>query len=151
MKHLFSIVLCVAILPIFSLNARGAHAQGDPAGIIKAVSGDVFITSAQTTIRAVSNMKIMQGDSVKTGNNGKAGLIFDDDTVIGLGPDSEISIDQFLFDPVNKQLSFITRMIHGTFSFLSGQITKLAPKKVILETPDATLGVRGTKFLVKVD
>ena len=96
-------------------------------------------------------MNIMQGDVIKTGKNGEAGLIFDDDTVVGLGPDSEISIEKFLFDPANRQLSFIAKIIHGTFSFISGQITKLAPQKVKFETPDATLGVRGTKFLVKVD
>ena len=67
------------------------------------------------------------------------------------GPNSEMSIESFLFNPADKQLSFITRLIRGTFSFISGQIAKLAPKKVILQTPDATLGVRGTKFLVKVD
>jgi hypothetical protein len=42
-------------------------------------------------------------------------------------------------------------MIHGTFSFITGQIAKLAPEKVKFETPDATLGVRGTKVLVKID
>jgi hypothetical protein len=62
-----------------------------------------------------------------------------------------MSIESFLFNPVNKELSFIARMIHGTFSFITGQIAKLAPERVTFETPDATLGVRGTKFLVKID
>ena len=39
----------------------------------------------------------------------------------------------------------------GTFSFLSGQIAKLSPDNVKLMTPDATLGIRGTKLLVKVE
>ena len=148
MKYFLNILFFIFILLSTFLNA---HAQLDSAGIIKAVSGDVFITSSQTTIKAVSNMRIIQGDSIKTGPNSSAGLIFEDDTVVALGPNSEMYIDNFLFEPADKKLSFITRMISGTFSFITGQIAKLAPQKVILETPDATLGVRGTKFLVKVN
>jgi hypothetical protein len=132
-------------------DPSNAHARQESAGIIKSVSGDVFIINSKTTVKAVPNMRIIQGDFIKTGANGSAGLIFEDDTVVGLGPNSEMSIESFLFNPVNKELSFIARMIHGTFSFITGQIAKLAPEKVKFETPDATLGVRGTKFLVKVE
>lgn len=148
MRPFYSILFCI----FFLFNAAGnAHAQQESAGIIKAVSGDVFITNSHTTVKAVPNMQIVQGDFIKTGANGSAGLIFEDDTVVGLGPNSEMSIESFLFNPVNKELSFIARMVRGTFSFITGQIAKLAPEKVAFETPDATLGVRGTKFLVKID
>jgi hypothetical protein len=96
-------------------------------------------------------MKINQGDSIQTGSKSNAGLIFEDDTVVSLGSNSEMSIEEFLFDPAKKKLSFTTRLFKGTFSFISGQIAKLAPDNVKLETPDATLGVRGTKFLVKIN
>jgi hypothetical protein len=148
LKRIYGILFCISIL--FG-GPQTTLAQSDSVGIIKVVSGDVFITSAQTSIKAVANMRIIQGDSIKTGAGSSAGLIFDDDTVVALGPDSEISIDNFLFNPVEKELSFIARMVKGTFSFITGQIAKLAPEKVVLETPDATLGVRGTKFLVKID
>jgi hypothetical protein len=148
MKPFYYILFCIIFLFNDPFNA---HARQESAGIIKAVSGDVFITSSQTTVKAVPNMEIIQGDFIKTGANGSAGLIFEDDTVVGLGPNSEMSIESFLFNPVNKELSFIARMIHGTFSFITGQIARLAPEKVTFETPDATLGVRGTKFLVKID
>lgn len=145
MKSFYHILFFLLFLPCT------AYAQQESAGIIKVVSGDVFITNDQTTIKAVPNMRISQGDLIQTGANSSAGLIFDDDTVVGLGPKSEMSIESFLFDPVKKELSFIARMIQGTFSFITGQIAKLAPEKVIFKTPDATLGVRGTKFLVKVE
>jgi hypothetical protein len=142
------ILFCSSFLFISSLNAS---AQPDPAGIIKTVSGEVFITNPESTIKAVANMRIIQSDSIQTGANSSAGLIFEDDTVVALGPNSEMLIESFLFDPHNKKLSFIAKMAHGTFSFITGQIAKLAPQKVKLETPDATLGVRGTKFLVKIN
>ncbi|TKB25070.1 hypothetical protein FCL47_15590 [Desulfopila sp. IMCC35006] len=148
MKSIYGELICIFFL-VFAPGYAGA--QQDSAGFVKTVAGDVYITSSQTTVKAVANMRLSQGDSIQTGPNGSVGLIFDDDTVVALGPNSEIAIENFLFNPAEKQLSFVTRLIRGTFSFISGQIAKLAPQKVVLQTPDATLGVRGTKFLVKVD
>ena len=148
MKNIYGVLICIIFL-VFDSNY--ADAQQDSAGFVKAVAGDVYITSSQATVKAVTNMRLIQGDSIQTGPNSSVGLIFEDDTVVALGPNSEISIENFLFNPAQKQLSFVTKLIRGTFSFISGQIAKLAPEKVVLQTPDATLGVRGTKFLVKVD
>jgi len=148
LKRIYGILFCISLL---FFGPQSTLARPDSAGIIKTVSGEVYITSAETTIMAVANMRIIQGDSITTGADSSAGLIFEDDTVVALGPNSEMSIEHFLFNPVKKELSFIARMVKGTFSFITGQIAKLAPEKVELETPDATLGVRGTKFLVKVD
>lgn len=148
MKNLFGI-LCFIFF--FLAGSSNSMAQTQDAGIIKSVSGEVFITSSQSSIQAVPNMRINQGDSIKTGAKGSIGLIFADDSVISLGPNSEISIQSFLFNPIHNELSFVARMVQGTFSFITGQIAKLAPSKVKLQTPDATLGVRGTKLLVKID
>lgn len=142
-----SFFMTTLLLLAFSANASAT----DTIGIVKSVSGDVYLASSDTNIKAVPNMKINQGDLIRTGPNSNVGLIFEDDTVVSLGSNSEMSIEQFLFDPAAGKLAFVTKLIKGTFSFISGQIAKLAPDQVKLETPDATLGVRGTKFLVKID
>ena len=119
-------------------------------GIVKTVSGDVVIDRNGQSVAAQINTKVINGDLVKTGSDGKVGLVFADDTVISMGSNSQIVIENFLFEPAEKQLSFVARMIQGTASFLSGQIARLAPDTVRLETPDATIGLRGTRVLVKV-
>ena len=126
-------------------------AGNDSFGVIKSVTGEVRIAHAQEITPAAPYMKFMQGDSIKTGKESCAGIIFDDDTTASLGPDSEIVIEDYQFDPAEQKLAFVVRLIKGTFSFITGQIAKLAPKKIKFETPDATLGVRGTEFLVKID
>jgi len=144
----------LGVLSIFSFLLMGSInciAMIESVGFVKSVSGDVFIVSSNVSIRAVPNMKIIQGDSIKTGKKSNIGLIFEDDTVVSIGSNSQIEIQKFVFNPVERDLSFIVRMVKGTFSFITGQIAKLAPRKVKLETPDATLGVRGTKLLVKID
>jgi hypothetical protein len=44
----------------------------------------------------------------------------------------------------------ITRMLRGTASYISGIIGRQSPESVRFQTPDATIGIRGTQFLVKV-
>ena len=146
------IILGIVISLVFLLAAsEKGLALDDSFGIVKSVSGEVLVSNAQHSISAVPNMKINQGDLIKTGGDGSVGLIFTDDTVVALGPNSEIKIESFLFNPVDLQLSFVARLFKGTFSFITGQIAKLAPKNVKFETPEATLGVRGTKLLVEIN
>ncbi len=148
MKTFFGIVIFVSF---FFAGSFGCLAQSNSIGIVKSVSGEVYLIGSKSSVKAVPNMKIMEGDSIRTGAKSSVGLIFEDDTVVSLGPKSEMVIQTFLFNPMEKELSFVARMVQGTFSFITGQIAKLAPKKVRLETPDATLGVRGTKILVKIN
>lgn len=141
--------LSLTVCLLISVSAWGNTTES--IGIIKSVSGNVFLTNTSSSIKAAANMRLTQGDSIRTGANSNAGLILEDDTVVSLGSNSELSIVQFLFDPAAEKLAFCIRLFQGTFSFISGQIAKLAPDQVKIETPDATLGVRGTKFLVKID
>lgn len=146
--------LIIAILTaILSLpgNQTCHAADFDHVGIIKSLAGDVSVARNDRKVKAASNMRLQKGDQIRTGANGKVGLIFEDDTVVSLGPDSAITIENFLFQPNEKRLSFIARIIQGTVSYLSGQIAKLAPNQARLETPHATVGMRGTHVLVKVD
>jgi len=120
-------------------------------GIVKSLSGDVTVAREGSVMKAGPNLKLFQGDLVQTGPNGKAGLILEDDTVISLGSNSRLAIKEFAFKPNEKKLSLVARIYQGTVSFLSGQIAKLAPRQVHIETPSATVGVRGTHVLVRVD
>ena len=131
-----------------TLSSQAAPAS---VGIVRSVSVDAHILRKGTPIVAKTNMTIMNGDVVKTGPTGSIGLIFDDDTLVSMGPNSEFAVEDFLFNPSEKKLSFVVRMLQGTFSYLSGQISKLVPGAVRLETPDATIGMRGTHVLVKVE
>lgn len=120
-------------------------------GIVKTLEGGATILRNGETLTVVTGMEIQQADIVETDGQGYVGLVFSDDTRLSLGPGTEIVIDDYLFEPLEIRLSFILRLIHGTVSFLSGQIAKLAPESVQLVMPAATIGVRGTHVLIKVD
>jgi hypothetical protein len=144
-------IACITLLSAVLILGTNAlcSAESEYIGIVKSVTCDVFFIRKGETTPAVVNMKIMNKDVIKTGPDGAIGVILKDDTVISMGPGSEIIIDDFIFDPVQNELSFVARMIQGTVSYVSGQIVKLSPESVRFETPVATVGIRGTHFLVK--
>lgn len=148
MRAIFMEVL-VAVLVLTNTLVYGSAT--DYVGIVKSMAGEVEITRSESVIKAEPNLKLLEGDVVQTGPNGKAGLILEDDTVISMGFNSKIAIKSFMFQPNEKKLSFIARVFQGTVSFLSGRISQLAPNQVRIETPNATVGTRGTHVLIRVD
>ena len=140
------------LLAVFSLCILATSAVAEAfVGLVKSVEGQAFVTRGGETKDVVAGMEIKMGDIVKTGDGGSVGLIFSDDTIISMGPRTELAIEDYLFEPVEGKLAFIARILKGTVSYLSGQIAKLSPESVELVTPAATIGVRGTHVLIKVD
>jgi len=71
--------------------------------------------------------------------------------LLSLGPNSSLVIEAYLFEPDRRAYSFISRITNGTLQYVSGLIAKLSPGSVEIKTPVATLGLRGTRLLVRVD
>ena len=141
-------LFCLALI----LVGPGSSATADAfVGVVKTLEGGAAITRDGETIVVGTGIEIQRADIVKTDRNGFVGLVFSDDTRISMGPNTELAVDDYLFDPVEKKLSFVLRLIRGTLSFLSGQIAKLSPESVQLLMPAATIGVRGTHVLIEVD
>ena len=82
---------------------------------------------------------------------GSAGIMLEDDTLISLGPDSRLDLDDFAFEPQNGLFAVAIKLIKGSFAYMSGIIGHLAPEKIRIETPDAVIAVHGTRFLVSVE
>lgn len=141
------------VVPVAVLFLTGALAYGAeyPVGFVKSMAGEVVIARNNRTIIAEPNLRLYEGDVVQTGKTGKVGLILEDDTVISMGLNSRLAIETFAFRPNERKLSLIARVFQGTFSFLSGRIAQFAPGMMRIETPHATVGVRGTHVLIQVD
>ncbi len=122
-----------------------------PCGSFKSVSGEVLIQRpGKDKITAVIGTRIYPRDQIQSDKNGSASVILQDDTIICLGPDSTMNMEEFIFNPSLYEYSMATRLLKGTFLFLSGVIAKIAPDNVKIQTPDGTIAVRGTRFLVEV-
>ena len=124
--------------------------QPSPAGRIKVVSGDAVIVRGSSTVPAQNGVAVYQSDSLRTGKDGRVGITLSDDTQVSIGPGSEVKLDAFVYEPGQGHLALVLKFIRGTAAYVSGQIAKLAPDAVRLETPAAIVGVRGTTLGIEV-
>lgn len=94
---------------------------------------------------------IFEGDTIVTDSEGAVGIIFSDGAVLTLGPSGKLIVEEFLFRPADKNVSFLSRVVKGSVAFVSGAIGRISPGAVKFITPTATLGLRGTKILIEVE
>jgi hypothetical protein len=127
------------------------YADDAPVGYVKTTSGEATITSGQSKVRAVPGTPIFQGSQLRTGPKSSLGVTFKDETVMSFGPDTVLTIDEYLYAPSQGKLKLGAKLAKGSLNYLSGAIAKLQPDAVSVATPSGIIGVRGTQFLVKVE
>jgi hypothetical protein len=144
-----------ALLGLLFAVPLAATAHADPAavGYVKTLSGTATLTSTGDDVgRPISiAMPLHEHDRVETGRDGQIGITFCDDTRITLGPNSRVDLAHFVFKPVDKNYGFVLRLAYGTMQYLSGLTAKLAPDAMSIETPGATIAVRGTRLLIRAE
>jgi hypothetical protein len=140
----------VILLAAMSVLAQGAYAALDTIGTVRSSAGTAAVTREGQILPAAPGTKIFAGDTLTTGSDGSMGVILRDNSTLSLGPDSRIVIETFLFSPYEGKFGLLARITRGTMAYLSGLIGKLAPGSARFETPMASIGIRGTRFGVKV-
>jgi len=146
MKRVFRIVTAfILFYPVCSVAADS------PVGSIKTLKGKCEIIRSGKEVDVKTGSRVFRDDHLKTWADGAVSMVFKDDTLLSIGPNSEVVINDFHFSPAEGKLSIVTRLLKGTSAYLSGIIAKLSPDSVRFETPVAKVGIRGTKFAVSLD
>lgn len=144
----FRVFLVVALL----LGVQTAHAETDkdhyPIGQVVALEGRAFYAAGDQDHTPMKlNDPVFMNTVVETGPQSKVLILFVDNTEITLGEDSELVIDEYVFDPYdaqeNKGSFEITK---GAFLWVSGLISKREDPDVFIKTNVGSIGIRGTKF-----
>jgi FecR-like protein len=88
--------------------------------------------------------EVFSNELVRTSDGSVARLVFLDNTGLAVGPQSEILLDKFVYDPKGGTPgNVIVQMSRGAFRFVTGAQDH---RNYTINTPYATLGVRGTIF-----
>jgi hypothetical protein len=134
-----------AVCPAFTQQP-----QPVAAGSIKVASGAAFIVRGKSDIAARIGEPVYESDTLRTGPDGRIGVTLKDDTRVSLGAGSEMRVERFAYAPADGRLGVVLRFAKGVAAYVSGQVAKLAPDAVRLETPAAIVGVRGTSLGIRV-
>lgn len=116
---------------------------GQAAAIVRVVEGKY-----QTELRplAASN-EVFHNESIITKADSAAKIKFSDDTILTVGPDSNVTLDAFVYDPNTKNSKMVVNTAVGVARFVTGRMGSAA---YTIKTPTATIGVRGTVLTVSV-
>lgn len=136
---------------LFSLSINAADERSEPIGYVKTASGEAFVITAQNRTAAQPGTPVFLGSQLQTGAQGSIGVTFKDETVVSCGPNTELTIDAYLYQPSQGKLALVTNLLKGSLNYVSGVIAKLKPDAVAVKTPNGTIGIRGTQFVAKVE
>ena len=141
------------------INALTGHqqfAQADGSASVAKVIGHVSkLAGSATAIRnGVSIIlnngdDVQKGDVVQAGSNSTLGITFIDGTVFGLSSNAKMVLNEMVYDPNGSSNSSLISLVAGTISFVAGETAKHGDMKI--DTPVATMGIRGTAVLVEID
>ena len=138
--------LSKVLIIIFLTFASVANASNNSfVGVIGAAIGDI---KNQKNESLSNGSKIFFGDTIISKNKSNAQILFLDQTVLTLGEETELTIDEFVYDPNSQDGSFVSTVKTGTVKFITGQISKKNPDNLEVKVPAGTLGARGTEFVV---
>ncbi|MBC7768288.1 MAG: FecR domain-containing protein [Phycisphaerales bacterium] len=133
---LCAVVTALALSP--SAFAQNANSR---IGAAAAVRNQVTATQSGQERRLAVGGAIFQNESVRTGADSVAQLLFADQTSMSLGPRSEITLDRYVYDPNRSAGDVGVSLTQGALRFVSG---RQDPRTYQVRTPVATIGVRGT-------
>jgi len=147
MKNSFARTLCCAAV-LFWVAAPDAMAV-EQAGVAAGVQGNIVLaaTNAAPGVvgrRAKSGEQIFIGDRVRSDADGAMQVVLLDETVFTIGPDSDLTIDEFVYDPGGGAGKVGATIGKGAFRFITGKVAQARPENMTVRTPNATIGVRGT-------
>jgi hypothetical protein len=120
-------------------------------GSVKTIQGTATVQRASGSVPATEGLHLLAQDVLHTGADGRLGLILRDGTRVSLGANSEMKLDQFVYEPAQNQYALILDLAKGVLAYISGKIAKFSPESVKLQTPVGIIGVRGTHFAVALN
>ena len=141
----------VCLICALALCAASAWADDVEIGFVKTVSGPAKLWRNDVSLAVGPGTAIYEGDRLETGGGALMGITFRDDTRISLGEKTQFVIRRFVFKPAEQQYGLVLRLVIGTLQYIAGLTGKLAPQAISVETPQFTIGVRGTRFLVRAE
>jgi hypothetical protein len=124
------------LLVLFAVTSTVANAQ-TRIGTAQSVKPDAS-GSVAGTLSAGSG--VHANETVKTGSSGQAGLQFNDQSNLSVGPSSQVRLDKFVYDPNKGTGSTVIEATRGTFRFSTAAQNQ---GEVKIKTPYGTLGTRG--------
>ena len=140
-KKILAINLCLLTTLVYANDIGDITEHNGSSGIVR--------DSGETVAGGVGE-DIFFKDSIETAQ-GRMNIKFIDETNLKLTEHTEVVIDEYYFDPDPSKSKMTMKFISGTARFTTGRLGLVPKENIVITTPTATIGVRGTSFTTSVD
>jgi hypothetical protein len=129
-------------------RAAGEYAQAGPTpeappiGQVETLSGTARVVRIGVPLDLAPGDPVYQNDIVETGLASDLVIGFADGTIFSLSANARMVLNSMVYDPAGSSNDLSMSVLQGVFSFVTGQVAPSGGMRV--ETPVATLGIRGT-------
>ena len=139
------------LLFLASLLAAAAAWAGEVAGTVVNLSGPLLAKKPDGTVKILSlKSAVEQGDTLVSEKDTYARIKFIDNSEITLKPNTQFKIENFAFDEGKPEKdSAVFNLVKGGLRAVTGTLGKRNHEKFGLNTPTATIGIRGTIFIAE--
>ena len=138
----FKIFICVIL--VLALSKSYAFSK-DFIGVISAGIGEII---NQDNEKLSTGSKIYFGDTIIVREKSSAQILLLDETALTIGEKSELTIDDFVYDPNTKVGKIVSNIKVGTVRIITGEISNQNPDNLEVKVPTGSVGARGTEFAV---
>lgn len=129
-------------------GALGAQAQQQVASVNRIEPQGTRQQRQGAPVALALGSRLFSNDVVETSPRGRLDLAFDDGSRISVAPASQITLDDYVYRPGGRGgASAVLGVARGAMRFVSGNVQR---DGVRINTPTATIGIRGTDFIVMV-
>ena len=136
------ILLTSLLLSLFSFSIVIAN---EFIGVVAVGVGNI---SNQKNEKLITGSKIYFGDTIIVSEQSNAQILLLDETALTIGEKSELTIDDFVYDPQTKVGKIVSNIKVGTVRVITGEISKQNPDNLEVNIPTGSVGARGTEFIV---
>ena len=136
------ILLTALMLTLFSFSLVIAN---EFIGVVAVGVGNI---SNQKNEKLITGSKIYFGDTIIVSKQSNAQILLLDETALTIGEKSELTIDDFVYDPQTKVGKIVSNIKVGTVRVITGEISKQNPDNLEVNIPTGSIGARGTEFIV---
>lgn len=146
-------ILSRLISPIVGLalfwSAGSAAAAMKEVGKVTRLQGTATQTQETSPRNLQAGSLIRVGAVVETGPDSRMEIVFIDGSQMTLGEEARLVMDELVYNAAASDAGAISQtfeVLSGTFRFISGAVGREDRDAVQIETPVATIGIRGTDF-----
>jgi hypothetical protein len=125
-----------------------AQTTDDPVGSVATLEGSASVTHNNAASALQVSDSIFKGDTLQTGVDGTLGITFDDETTFTLKPNSQIDVDDYVYQEGGAHNAAVFNILRGTVAFVAAEVAHTGDMKI--NTPTSSLGIRGTTGLIEV-